>query len=210
MQYLLGAIQMIAQSVNVTLPPPPARPSPAGSTAPTSSQRLRSTPLPSQPKAGPSGLPVESLDVRSRQSTPSSLSLRQQGFNQPDFYLTQSGAEELLAQAYAPLPAPPLNATISLGLGSTQAQQGSLASTGDFENADAPALFGLLESYLEGIHNGTDLANGGVLGQIGASGSNGNAFTHPKFEIAGSEDPRPDVVKCAIVAPGDADVLLDL
>jgi hypothetical protein len=68
----------------------------------------------------------------------------------------------------------------------------------------------MLESYLEGLHGGADLTDSDALGQHGAAGSMGNGALQPKLEIAGSEDPRPDVVKCAIVAPGDADVLLDL
>lgn len=220
MHYLLGAVQTIAQRLDLQLSAPPT-PSQTASSAYCSTSSAGNEPArasrpagtqssaragPSSERNGAGSQAVVALGSLSRERgaagsetgrSGASTPLRRQGLPEPNFYLTQSGAEELLAQAYAHVPAPsgPLSALELAAL-----QPHPSMDTPAYAGPDAPALFGLLDSYLEGLPS--DTSGSTTLNQLQSNAS--------VPEAPGSQDPRPDLVKSGLVPPGDADVLLDL
>ncbi|KAL8291300.1 hypothetical protein RQP46_002278 [Phenoliferia psychrophenolica] len=111
-------------------------------------------------------------------------------------YLTQNGAQELLAQAYArfspPFPASSLN-------------QQSPSSTAQSHLAPPPlpsntsGFFGLLDDLDWSAEGAARKGSGGA----------GKARASENLDLVGSQDPRVDVVKSGIVPQPDAEILVD-
>lgn len=177
MSHIVRSIEAISRHLDLPFDPPPLAPSDGASptiTPPSASQRERELP----PLVGPS----HHAPANGHQQPP------QQRRPVPEHdWQTQSGAEELLAQAYARFSPPfPTSSLIQQSPSSIQNQLPPPSNTSGF--------FGLLDDL--------DWSeNPGVVGK---------ARTGEVLDLVGSQDPRVDVVKSGIVPQADAEILVDL
>lgn len=204
MDFLLHSMEAIHQHLGLPFTPPlphPA-PSPVIDTKPSQSPSATTLPL----TFDPANSHVHHPHSQTSPAAHSQTSLSRHPPPEHD-YSTQSGAEELLAQAYArfspPFPFPSDAPPSSSG----SAPQLALSPTREFdrpEGTGTTSFFGLLDDLIG--QSSPEISTTGIGSRPMAERLIGSA----NLSAVGSQDPRMDVIKSGLISSIDSEVLIDL
>lgn len=206
LDYLIGIMRTVADHLTIPFDPPretgPKAPivSAVGPTPPAIASPPKSAAIAPQPRAEV----ILRQPATSRELTPARR-------NPPEHnYLTQSGAEELLMQAYARFETPFSVASEDAGIVAPVTVPTSNPTQTRPQLTSQPSVFDLLSGLddqsspesMRSTINGTGESSNKTMAARLLGSSNP--------EAVGASDPRSDVVKAGVVTSGDAEVLLDL